>query len=609
MKITALRIENYKGFFDSGYVELNPRWNVIVGQNNAGKTAFMEGLRFSGNPQCPHKDMRFPENHVWPPTSVFHARMKVPREWVKRAWLTSNNSFDLPISQAEMNANLPIESFAKFFEGDDLNLELTFPAEGSVSSPWPSHRLFDGSSQGHDRFVQMHPSAQRTIGPITGLHGGRNDSIPGVVDVSRERYIYLFDAKRLALGECEHADTRILEGNARNLAAVLVKLNANPSKFREFVKNVGEAFPSVKDVTVTTKGQRFEVKIWPVDSVTEREDLAVPLDQCGTGVGQVLAILYVAMTNEPGVIAIDEPNSFLHPGAAKALIQILKRYNQHQYIISTHSPEIIGAAQPAALHLVRFDGFESRVMSFPETEVDTLRMTLEEVGSSISDVFSVDRVVYVEGPTEKECFDLIARRVSGGPIVGFAFVALRNTGDFEGRSDTKAILDIYDTLSRGGSILPATVGFSFDREGKTEKQIEELKRRCGGRARVLPRRMTENYLLSPKAIAIVLTALGESSVDEAAIEALLNKHAPNRMANNKSGAYGSDGYFDHADAAKLLSDVFHEASEGRQEYRKVRDGVALLKAILDSEPESVTELVKYVRELIASTEATKDEAD
>lgn len=317
--------------------------------------------------------------------------------------------------------------------------------------------------------------------------------------------------------------------------------------------------------------------------------------------GQVLAILYVAMNAEPSVIGIDEPNSFLHPGAAKALIQILKRYDKHQYIVSTHSPEIIGAAQPAGLHLIRNDGIQSTVQTFEETRVDDLRMMLEEVGSSISDVFSVDRVVYVEGPTEKECFDLIVRREKGGDEVGFAFVALRNTGDFEGRSDTKAVLGIYDTLSKGGSILPAKVAFSFDREGKDEKQIAELEHRCQGKGHVLPRRMTENYLLSPAAIASVLRDLGEADVKSEEVNALLQKLAPNHMPRNVEFEYGCEAYFKNIHGADLLKAVFNEVSEARHGYGKVRHGVMILKAVFEMEPNSIDELVEYVIGLVDAT--------
>lgn len=596
MKITELRIINYKGFADSGFVVLNPAWNVVVGQNNAGKTAFIEGFRLARNDNRLHKNISFPRDHPFPTESRFLARMSIGRGWLKNAWLRRGGHFDLPIAATDQRGNRVGIDPMEFWEGEDLAPELEFcPGREPISS-WPSHRLFE--AHGGEQFVQIVPTADRKVGGLGGKGGGRSDSLPDLVQRNYSTHIYMFEAKRFAVGECGHEDTTILRPDAGNLPAVLLKLAGNPALFSEFQQNVSAIFPSIKAVTITTKAGNFEIRVWPVDPETRRDDLTVPLNESGTGVGQVLAILYVAMTNEPGVIAIDEPNSFLHPGAAKKLIQILKRYPQHQYVISTHSPEVIGAAQPASLHLVRFDGKESLVETLGETEIETKRLMLEEVGASLADIFSAERVIWVEGPTERECFDLIVTQELGGPVVGLSFVALRNTGDLDGRQ-ADAALDIYDALTTGGSILPVSVWFSFDSEGRSQRQLEDLKRRCGGRAKFLPRRMTENYLLHPAAIVRVLNDLGENDVSAELVAQTLEKHAPHRMPKDRAAPYASPEYFAEVDGANLLKDVFHEITKTRQEYRKVRDGVELLKAILSEDRSLAEELIGYVQSLVS----------
>ena len=596
MKISALRVSNYKGFLDSGFVELSGSWNVIVGQNNAGKTAFIEGFRLGRNENKPHKNISFTRDFPFPTESRFTAKMRFSREWLKNAWLKRGGHFELPCSATNSQGNPVSLDQNTFWAGADLDVELEFQPGNIVSSTWPSHRLFEGG--GTERHVQIHPTLDRKVGAFSGLVNGKGDTLPIIVQQNYHTHIYVFEAKRFAVGECAHQDTTALLPDASNLPAVLIKLAGNPDLFREFNQNISTIFPSIKGVTVTTKGGNFEIRIWSVDPSTRRDDLAVPLNESGSGVGQVLAILYVAMTNESGVIAIDEPNSFLHPGAAKKLIQILKRYPQHQYIISTHSPEVIGDAQPATLHLVRFNGRESFVETFAETEIETKRMMLEEVGASLSDIFSAEKVVWVEGPTERECFDLIFTEELGRSNVGLSFVALRNTGDLDGKQ-ADAALDIYDALTQGGSILPVSVWFSFDSEGKTEKQIEDLKRRCGGRAKVLPRRMTENYLLHPAAIIAVLNALGEEGLTTEGIDGLLRKCTPRRMPNGVTADYGTSEVFVQVDGANLLKDVFNEASKTRHSYRKVRDGLALLKSILKEDRNSVEELIEFVRGLVS----------
>ena len=44
MHISKLKIESYKSFHFSDDLNLKPGFNVIVGQNNAGKTALVEAL-------------------------------------------------------------------------------------------------------------------------------------------------------------------------------------------------------------------------------------------------------------------------------------------------------------------------------------------------------------------------------------------------------------------------------------------------------------------------------------------------------------------------------------------------------------------------------------
>jgi len=55
--IYSIRIRNYKGFRDSGHANLSAGLNLIVGRNNAGKTALIEALslRF---PRLPHRSLK-----------------------------------------------------------------------------------------------------------------------------------------------------------------------------------------------------------------------------------------------------------------------------------------------------------------------------------------------------------------------------------------------------------------------------------------------------------------------------------------------------------------------------------------------------------------------
>jgi predicted ATPase len=187
--------------------------------------------------------------------------------------------------------------------------------------------------------------------------------------------IYRFSAERFNVGQCPFGHNPVLAPNAQNLPEVLNVLQANTKRFLQLNELLRGVLPQVQHVSVRAlpNGQ-VQVIVWPHDPNTTREDLAVPLNQCGSGVGQVLAILYVVMTADyPRVIIVDEPQSFLHPGAVRKLVEVLSRYPQHQYILASHSPTVIMASDPATLTVMRIDGFETSFQNIDPTDSKELQ--------------------------------------------------------------------------------------------------------------------------------------------------------------------------------------------------------------------------------------------
>src|SRR5262249_24204545 len=148
----------------------------------------------------------------------------------------------------------------------------------------------------------------------------------------------------------------------------------------------------------------------------------------------------------------------------------------------------------------------------PRDDVVGVQEALSEVGARLSDVFGADAIIWVEGPTEEVCFPLFLEAAGIELNSKLKVVALRNTGDFEtkrryGKDSAKAAWDIYQKLSGGDSLMPRALAFSLDREERSDEAVAELVKLSGGTISVLPRRVFENYLLHPRAIAEVLNHL------------------------------------------------------------------------------------------------------
>ncbi len=292
----------------------------------------------------------------------------------------------------------------------------------------------------------------------------------------------------MTVGKVANGVSLQLNPNASNLAEVLSNLQARPSLARRYNDLVRQVFPHVSQVSASQEANgQVQVMVWAEGSDTDRIDLAIPIADSGSGVFQVLAILYVALTSEyPQVIVIDEPQSFLHRGACRSLMNILRNhFGQHQFIVATHSPTVISALRPSSILMIGQHDGESTISQLDPTAVEHQRLVLNEVGATLADVYGAEHIFWVEGATEAECFPLIASHFSEIAVAGTVFRSLRATGDLLGRQG-KLVFEIYESLSEGGAVIPPAIAFEFDGDKWTSQrlpstpQLRELPPQSGG---------------------------------------------------------------------------------------------------------------------------------
>jgi hypothetical protein len=414
--------------------------------------------------------------------------------------------------------------------------------------------------------------------------------------------LYFFHAERLKTAECPFGNSPVLKPDASNLPEVLNALQANPERFNRFNTHVCQIFPTIRRVAVRPNpgNSTLEVVIWTIDPATEREDLAISLADSGTGVGQVLAILYIAVTSSTArTVIIDEPNSFLNPGAAKKLIMILRDFPNLQFIIATHSPEILQVAQPQTLSVNHWSEGSSAVEQMESRKMESLQLVLREVGTSLSDVFGADRVLWVEGPTEEACFRILIESLMKRPLMGTVIAAVRDTGRLTTRRPSATLVwDIYSKLSGAGALMPAALAFSFDRDGRSQREMEDIIRHSGGIVCFLPRRMYENYLLDPDAIAFVMSAeLGGKGCTAEEVQEWLKEHS-NEFFDGKSGSENT-AWFRDVNGSGLLDRMFPGLSDNKLFLDKIRHGVMLTEWLAENKPDALQEVRDYLDKILA----------
>jgi predicted ATPase len=587
MYISSCQIKNYKGFRESEQIELTSGFNVVVGQNNSGKTALTEALslRFANNQHRSLKTQPAGNSLV---TLTFGV---TPNELPKL--LNNQKIFLFPYGPNEAQ-NAGAMRFTNFFRKK-------FHVASEFSSKGYSYRRFVGVPTGNNSFWAEFSDDLNEV-KASNLGGNHNislDTIANNVCDSAKSSIYFFQAERLNIHQGDIGTNFILESNASNLPQVLHLLqSSNPRRFSRFVSDVRTVFPDIQDIAVTPiSSNRAQINVWFVDPETERKDLAVPLSDCGTGIGQVLAMLYVVInSDEPRILLIDEPQSFLHPGAIRKLFEIFKRERnqKHQYIVTTHSPTVVTACSPCNVILLQRKDNEIRAKTIDMNETAETRLFLSEIGARLSDVFGADKILWVEGRTEEICFQRIAEKLLKLELLATEIIGVTHVGDLEGRHK-KVVLEIYQKLCEGRGLLPPALGFRFDRENLSDTDMAELTSESKGLIQFIPRRMYENYLLNPEAIATVLNEADsgrETPLTSQEVVAWLEAH---KLEKKYIAASEHNEWVKKVDAAKLLNDLFNGLTNARVCFEKLKHGVKITDWIIEHSPKDFDELGEFLK--------------
>jgi AAA15 family ATPase/GTPase len=627
MYISRFQLLNYKSFQDSGVLEFQPGINIIVGANNSGKTALLEALSLSLK-DIPHRSLKTAENAD--PCSRVQLSLVADKSAIKEVTQVISSDFNLVYRANQTDRSLTRETMHSLFL-DWLD------APGTVES-----RV---CLLGDNKVVEVEKSLTNDLtfkvycinqldyytDKMAGTNFNRctvDSEITTRLVEYFSRHTYRLYAERPNLASCFFGERSELEPDASNLAEVLnqFQLSGKKKLFKRFLMYISTIFPEIGEVSVRPKpiikdsmgidrsrrSRELEILIWSKEaSENDREDLAFPLSECGTGIGQVLAILYAVVTSpQSRPIVIDEPQSYLHPGAAKKLIEILKEFPQHQYFITTHSAEIIAAANPSTIVKLRYEDGKTQASTMNARDIKEQRSLLAELGVSLSDVFGADRILWVEGPTEELCFPLILEKAAKMPLRGTQIIAVKNTGDFEGKR-AHLVFDVYDKLSGGSSLFPPTIGFVFDRESKSERERNDLQKRSQHPVEFLDRRMYENYLLHPDAIAAVLDredAGREQPLAGGEVREWLETNKSNKDYFPKNSTQedlsNPQGVDEHIDAAKLLGVLFDKLSFARVEFRKTKHSVMLTEWLLENNPDRFAELVQFLQRILDGGKAT-----
>lgn len=281
---------------------------------------------------------------------------------------------------------------------------------------------------------------------------------------------------------------------------------------------------------------------------------------------------------------------------------------KHQYIITTHSPEVIRAAAPKSVMVVRNEDGVSKIDALDPDNFEHIKVGLASIGARLSDLYGADRILWVEGETEELTFPDIARKVGGFDVIGVTMLKVNATGDFESpkKIRPKMVFDTYCQLSTAGALLPPAIGFVFDSEGRAKADMDLLAKESGNKVQFLPRLCFENYILHAGAIAAALTEACGAVIDSASVASWVQKHGndkayltPRVELEDGEDLLTNADWLTRVHAPKLLkalfSDLTNELLGHPEEYRKTTHSVAISDWLVNTEPQFLQPLADVLK--------------
>lgn len=380
MYFTNFTVENYKSYFEPQTIRLKKGINLIIGKNNAGKTALLEAISLDFKDQFHRSLKSLPDRDLFDQkrsSSVVQFEFVVSSHELWRFLMNYKGETAVPLSGEPdfegddvLSDDEILDRLKSWILGADT-FSFSIMKKGGPSGfktlklpmdyPFPSDLSIDSSYC----YIVKADSDIRSL-EITDSRYVKNENLfPGVMvsEVFRDR-IYRFHAERFNAHTCPIDEDILLKPDASNLPKVISELPGRfgSHAFREFNTLIHEIFPEIYEAGAESSDNELSIWLWPEPPETGRDDLKRHLKDCGNGIGQVLGILYIIVTSEsPRVIIIDEPTSFLHSTAARKLMEILSRYPIHQFIVATHSAVAINAVNVSTITRVRQEEGVSRL--------------------------------------------------------------------------------------------------------------------------------------------------------------------------------------------------------------------------------------------------------
>lgn len=301
--IKLLEFKNIENFS----TDLN-KINILIGENNSGKSSVLQGIHFSLMAEVVRRKkgrdtVRESELLYLPSSELIYLRHDDPYT------VTTGNTSMLSVSMYEK-------------EETEENLE-------SVSIT-----IRKGRNPGNISLSTVGSNTLRTrLFQFSDLY---SMYVPGISGIPVKENLVTRAVLRSA----------VARGDANMYVRNIIYYLKEDGKLQELNEWINSVFPNVKIEIPFDPDNDINIDVKMRILIEDGRYINLPIEQCGTGMLQILQIMAYALYFEPRLLLLDEPDEHLHPNNQRILAQILERLSEErniQIILCTHSRHLLSA--------------------------------------------------------------------------------------------------------------------------------------------------------------------------------------------------------------------------------------------------------------------------
>ena len=477
--LTELELKNFR-CFQHHTVELEPK-SLIVGKNNAGKSTCVEALRL---------------------VSLVTERMK------NLQFRSAPRAFDLPAR---------CKGFCPSLESIEIHKECLFHRYGEP--PAVVTATFSNKSR-----LQLHIGEGMLLHALVYDQGGQIGNTRALVDAALIPRVSILPQ----IGPVQDTEIKLRDDYVR----ASVQTSRASLHFRNQIRIFQESVNDFKSLVAST-WPGLQISTLELPSMLENEgrislnvrdgDFSSEIAWMGHGVQMWLQVIWFLTRNQSSsVLILDEPDVYMHADLQRKLVRMLLQ-DQRQFIIATHSPEMLAEVEPESVIVLN----RKRRYSKSATSTDEIQELLRHVGSvhnlSLARLGIYNRILLVEGddvPTLK-LFQNACDPEAATPIDAIP------SSDIGGWSKWPSVLVLADFFRKntdGNIRIFCVLDRDYHTDEEIAKRMKEAKQ-AGVVLHVWAAKELENYALCPGAIARVISAEAGSSVTSKMVEDVINTAA------------------------------------------------------------------------------------